>query len=101
MKVVFSTVADMQTARDIAKSLVEKRVAACVNIVPGVLSVYEWQGKIEEDKELLLIIKTNNFQNVQNVITQMHPYDVPEIIAMDIADIDEKYLSWMQSVLVE
>ncbi|BAF70151.1 divalent-cation tolerance protein CutA [Nitratiruptor sp. SB155-2] len=101
MKVIFSTVPDMETAKQIARALVQKRAAACVNVVPGLLSIYEWKGNIEEEDELLLIIKSDSFDKVKSVIREMHPYEVPEIVAINMAEVDEKYLSWMQLVLVE
>ena len=97
--IVFNTCNSEEIASSIAETLVGQKLAACVNIVKGVESVYQWQGKIEHDKEILLIIKTRQllFEQVQNAIQELHDYELPEIIAVPI-DIGEKnYLSWIQS----
>jgi len=96
---VFNTCNSEEISSSIAETLVSQKLAACVNIVKGVESVYQWQGKIEHDKEILLIIKTrlSLFEQVQNAIQELHDYELPEIIAVPI-DIGEKnYLSWIQS----
>lgn len=94
---VLNTCPDGQTARAIAAALVEERAAACVNIVPGVRSVYRWQGSIEEDEEQLLLIKTTSdkYPLVEQTIQGRHPYEVPEIIAVSLASGLPAYLSWI------
>ncbi|GHG04442.1 divalent-cation tolerance protein CutA [Thalassotalea marina] len=90
-----------EIASQIAKHLVELKLAACVNVIPGVRSVYQWQGKIEIDHEVQLIIKTRQslFEQLSREITQLHPYDVPEIIAMEIAAGNHAYLQWLEESL--
>jgi len=99
--VVLSTCGSQGEARKLARELVEERVAACVNVVPGVLSVYRWQGKIEEDAEWLLVIKTRRalFDRLRAVIEEAHSYDVPELIALTVVDGSSSYLEWMDREL--
>jgi len=94
---VLVTVPTEDTADQIAKGLVERKLAACVNIVPAMRSVYQWEGKINKDDELLLIVKTVRplFVSLSTAIKAMHPYELPEIIALDIVDGERKYLDWI------
>lgn len=86
-------------ASSIADTLVSNNLAACVNIVNGVESVYQWQGKIEHDKEFLLIIKTRHslFPQLEHAIQELHDYELPEIIAVPIEAGEQNYLNWIQS----
>ena len=86
-----------ESARLIARRLVETGAAACVNIVPGATSIYRWQGKIEEAAEWMLVIKTrrDRFEAVQAELAANHPYEVPELIAIDIVDGLPAYLDWI------
>ena len=95
--IVLCTTPDMECASKIAQSLVEKKLAACCNIVPGLTSVYTWKGKTEQADEHLLVIKTKSdkFKTVEDVIYKLHPYEVPEIIALDITAGSENYLKWI------
>ena len=97
--VVFVTVPNKETAEKIARSLIEARLAACVNIVDGLKSVYWWQGKIEEDNELLLIIKTRIevFEELVLKIRELHPYSVPEIIGLPIIAGSKDYIDWLRN----
>ena len=100
-RIVLSTAASQDEARRIAHALVERRLAACVNIVPGVESVYHWQGKVESAAEWLLVIKTTTtaFPRLQDAIKELHSYDVPECVIISIEDGDAAYLAWIgQSV---
>jgi len=101
--VVFCTVPKGDTGEKIAKSLVEKRLAACVNIIDKIRSIYLWQGKIEDDTESLLIIKTDSkkFEELKKAIKEIHPYTVPEIIALPIVEGIDLYLNWIDEVLFE
>ncbi|NPA14444.1 MAG: divalent-cation tolerance protein CutA [Aquificae bacterium] len=82
---------------EIAQKLVEEKLAACVNVVDKVSSLYWWQGKIEKDKENLLVVKTKAdlFKKLVKRVKEIHPYTVPEIIALPIVDGNEDYLSWI------
>lgn len=99
--VVLITVPNKKEAQKISQKLVAAKLAACVNIVPSIESIYWWQGKIEKAKELLLVIKTLN-KNVPALITQvkkLHSYTVPEIIALDIIKGNKDYLDWIETSL--
>lgn len=92
------TCPDAQTAQSLAQTLVAERLAACVNIMPGVVSVYRWQAKIETDTEVLLIIKTTERQVAALAarIETLHPYDVPEVISHPITAGNKNYLDWVR-----
>lgn len=96
-RVVLSTAGSVEEARKIARYLVEQQLAACVNIVPQIESIYRWEGKIESSREWLLLIKTTaaNFWKVREAIGEMHSYDVPECIAIGIEDGGADYLQWI------
>lgn len=88
---------DAETAARIARTLVEERLAACVNRLPGVVSTYRWQGEIHEDVEVLLLIKTtrDRFATLRERLAELHPYEVPELVALDIAEGLPAYLDWL------
>jgi periplasmic divalent cation tolerance protein len=92
-----STVAGAEDARRIAHALVERRLAACVNVVPGVLSVYRWKGAVEQESEHLLLIKTRaeRLEELREALVALHPYDVPELIAVRIEAGHAPYLAWL------
>ncbi|MCU1297959.1 MAG: CutA1 divalent ion tolerance protein [Acidobacteriaceae bacterium] len=96
-KLVLTTAGSAEEARKIAHTLVEGKLAACVNIVPQIQSVYRWQGKTEEAQEWLLIIKTTDaaFERVKDAIKKMHSYEVPECIAVEIENGSPEYLNWI------
>jgi periplasmic divalent cation tolerance protein len=96
--VIFCTCGTQDEALAIADSLVEARLAACVNILPPVHSIYRCQGKVETAHEFLLNIKTTQerFPAVRDRITQLHTYDTPEIIAMPVVEGSDKYLDWLR-----
>jgi periplasmic divalent cation tolerance protein len=99
---VLSTFPDADTARRIARLLVEEKLAACVNLVPGIESIYRWQGAIETASEVLALIKSTigKYQLLENRIRELHPYEVPEIISLRIDSGHLDYLRWIeQSVL--
>ena len=94
---IFCTVPDPITAKKISRILVEEKLAACCNIVPGLNSIYRWENKIQDETELLLIIKTRQelFSELEQRVKNLHPYAVPEIIAMPILNGNIEYLKWM------
>lgn len=91
----------METGNDIASMLIKNKLAACINIIPGITSVYEWQGKIETNQEHLLIIKSRQCQYtpIESAIIELHPYELPEIIAVPIDQGLPEYLQWIDSCL--
>jgi periplasmic divalent cation tolerance protein len=95
--IAFSTCNSEESARRIARHLVEARVAACVNIIAGVNSVYRWNGAVEEAAEWMLVIKTrqDRFDALKRELAAVHGYEVPELIAVDIADGLPAYLDWI------
>lgn len=95
--VIFITVHGKKEANRIARYLVKNRLAACVNIIPGVDSVFSWQGKIESAKEVLLVVKTRKalLGKVIKKVKLLHSYEVPEIIALGIVAGNKKYLEWV------
>ncbi|SRR5450830_1566326 len=94
---VLTNLADAEQAQAIAAHLVEQRLAACVNILPAVQSIYHWQGVITHTSEITLLIKTTQtrYSEVEAAITKLHPYDLPEIIAIPISDGLPSYLQWI------
>src|SRR5438270_13189346 len=97
-RIVLSTAGSEDEARKIARGLVERRLAACVNIVPKIESIYRWQGKVESTQEWLMIIKTTaaQFDAVRNAIGELHSYQVPECIALSAEEGSEAYLQWLE-----
>lgn len=100
--VALSTCETHEDAIRIANHLVEKQLAACVNILPGITSIYRWKGNIERAAEFLLVIKTSSsmLENLKLELQTIHPYDVPELVAFTIVDGAESYLDWMSDQLL-
>jgi len=96
-KIVLTTTGSQEEARKIARTLVERRLAACVNIIPQVESVYRWQGKVEDAHEWLLLIKTTTaaFERVRDAIRELHSYDLPECISFSVENGSSAYLDWI------
>ncbi len=94
---VLVTAGDEEVAESIASALVDERLAACVNIVRNVRSVYRWKGNVEKDDELLLLIKTtqDRFEYLKRKVLELHTYDVPEVIALSIDEGHAPYLEWL------
>lgn len=95
---VLTTVDSPELAHKIAVALVEAGEAACVNILPGIRSIYRWEGKLCDEGELLLFIKssTDRFEAIRSKIRQIHTYQVPEVIALPISAVDSDYLCWLR-----
>lgn len=94
----FITFPDEETARRVARALVEERLAACVNLVPGVRSIYSWKGAVSEDAEILGVAKTTaaRFEALRARVAALHPYEVPEVIALPIEAGHAPYLAWLR-----
>ena len=97
-KIVFSTTGSKEEAEQIARALVERRLAACVNIAGPMESIYRWKGEVENATEWLLIIKTvaGAFERVRDTITELHSYELPECIAVPIDSGSAAYLKWIE-----
>jgi periplasmic divalent cation tolerance protein len=100
-QIVLSTCADREQAERIAHRLVEQHLAACVNILPGVQSIYRWQGAVESAAEVLLLIKTSTArsQEVQSTIASLHSYEVPEFLVLPVLGGSNAYLAWLGTSL--
>jgi periplasmic divalent cation tolerance protein len=100
-QIVLSTCGDREAAERIAHRLVELRLAACVNILPGVQSVYRWKGAVEFAAEVLMLIKTKAslIQQVQSTIASLHSYEVPEFLVLPISGGSEAYMAWLETSL--
>lgn len=97
--VVFTTAPNETTAKKLARGLVAEKLAACVQLVPNIESIYHWKGELHEEKEVQLIIKTvqSAWPNIETYLKEHHPYEVPEIIALPISHGAATYLSWLAS----
>ena len=98
-QVVLNTCPDRDTAETLATSLLENKLCACVNIIPGIESVYQWNGKIEKNQEQLLIIKSTKdaYLRIEKHILDKHPYELPEVIAVSIENGLPDYLTWISN----
>lgn len=101
MLIVFTTTPNIKEAEDLAKQIVETKLAACVQVLPPIKSYYFWEGKVRNDSEYLLLIKTieEKYAALKAFINENHSYDVPEIVAVSAENVSEKYLSWMNEFL--
>ena len=96
-RLVLTTTSSQEEARRIANALVERRLAACVNIVSKIDSIYRWKEKVEEAQEFLLLIKTTDsaVENLRDAILELHSYEIPEYVVVPIEDGSARYLSWI------
>jgi periplasmic divalent cation tolerance protein len=94
---VLTTVPSAEVGERIARALVEARLAACVNVLPAMLSVYRWKGEVQQETEHQLVIKTarRRLAALQEQLDQLHPYDLPEFLVLPVEDGDPAYLSWV------
>jgi periplasmic divalent cation tolerance protein len=97
LRIVLTTAGSQEEARKIARALVDRRLATCVNIVPRIESVYRWKDQVESAEEWLLLIKTraDTFERVRDTIEELHSYELPECIMLEIAEGDKAYLDWL------
>jgi periplasmic divalent cation tolerance protein len=95
--VVLVTAPSAEVAAELAWALVEARLAACGNVVPGLRSIYRWEGKVQEEPEALLILKTTRgrFEALRDEVLRRHPYQVPEVLALPVEAGSERYLGWV------
>jgi periplasmic divalent cation tolerance protein len=96
-RVVLVTAPDLASARTLARGLVERRLAACVNLMPGLESIYRWKGAVESSNEVLLLVKTaaGRLAALEAYLEAEHPYEVPECIALQPARVERAYLDWL------
>lgn len=99
--VVLCTCPDEASALALAKTLLEARLAACVNLIPKVRSLYLWQGQLCDDTEVQLVIKSSlpHFEALAERVRALHPYDIPEILALPVSAGDSRYLTWLEEVV--
>ncbi|MBW2242781.1 MAG: divalent-cation tolerance protein CutA [Deltaproteobacteria bacterium] len=99
VQLVLVTAPNGEVAAQLGRTLVEERLAACVNVVPGLRSIYRWEGEIQDDAEVLLMVKTraDRLDSLTRRVQELHPYDVPEILALPIAGGSQAYLAWVRS----
>jgi periplasmic divalent cation tolerance protein len=100
-RLAITTCPDMEVAETIATALVEERLVACVNILPGAVSVYEWQGRIEKEQELVLLLKSRSdrLSALETRLLELHPYELPELIVVPVMGGYAPYLSWLETQL--
>lgn len=100
---VYVTSPDEEVAKTIGRGLVDKKLAACVNIIPKITSIYEWEGKINEDDEVMMMIKTrtSKIESLVNYVKANHPYSVCEVISVPITNGNAAYLKWISDVVPE
>lgn len=98
LRVVLVTAPDARVGREIAKKIVEARLAACVNLISGVTSIYRWDQAVREDEEVLLLVKTraSRCRDLEASVRDMHPYDLPEVLTLAVAGGSEAYLDWVR-----
>jgi periplasmic divalent cation tolerance protein len=99
VRLVLTTFPDMETARRIGRVLVEEGLAACMNLLPAVESIYRWQGKVEEGAEVLGVLKTtaDGLQALELRLAALHPYEVPEVVALEPAAVSACYAEWLKN----
>lgn len=99
--VVLTTVGNEDDAARLATALVERRLVACVNVLSGVRSIYRWQGALQDDRELLLLLKTTaaRLDEVTAALGALHPYEVPEIVALEAASVAPAYAAWLRDAV--
>ena len=94
---VLTTISDVEKGKSFAHQVIAKRLAACCNIVPGITSIYRWQGELNDDNECLIIMKTasNRYSELEEFVRSAHPYEVAELIALPVETCLQEYLSWI------
>jgi periplasmic divalent cation tolerance protein len=94
---ILTTAGSEAEASRIASALVDRRLAACVNVIPRIQSTYRWKGEVRTEAEWLLVVKTgrDRFDAVRAAIVELHSYDVPEVVMLEVKDVDPAYLAWI------
>ncbi|SPP65036.1 divalent-cation tolerance protein CutA [Nitrospira lenta] len=101
--IIFVTVHDQKEGRRISKEILTSRLAACVNIIPGIQSMYQWKGKIVQEKEAMLVLKTtrSRYRKLEQKIKQLHSYEVPEVIAIPLICGSPQYIEWVAKEVLD
>ncbi len=94
MYVLLTTVDRRKKAEELARKVVEERLAACVTLIPGATSLYRWKGKMERAGELVLLMKTLRPRELMRRLKELHPYEVPELLVLRAGEVSEEYLRW-------
>lgn len=98
-QIVVTTLSKENIAESIAKTIVEKQLAACAKIIPSIESTFWWQNKIENENEVMILFVTKNFEKLKKELKKIHPYKVPEIISFEIKRGNKEYLKWIDEVI--
>lgn len=100
--VVFMTVPSLREGNRISRAVLTSRLAACVNVIPGIRSMYQWKGKIVQEKEAMLVLKTtrSRYRKLEQKIKQLHPYEVPEVIAIPLICGSSQYIEWVTKEVI-
>ena len=100
LSVILTSVPSKEVAEEISNTIVSEDLAACVQIVPSHISIYKWEGKIQKDEEVLLVIKTPSslYKALENRLIELHPYETPEVVELEAKNVAEKYLNWALEV---
>ena len=95
--IVLVTAPDLDIGAQLARAVVEERLAACGNLIPGVRSIYRWQGQVHDDAEVLLVLKTSHdaVERLRARVVALHPYDCPEVVALPVSAVHPPYLAWV------
>jgi len=103
MRIVLTTVPNADEAESLANAIVENKLAACVQILPGMISVYVWEGKVQRENEHLMLIKTLpvRYVELEKFITANHSYTTPEIVAVESSEVAEPYRQWLEEILTK
>ncbi|MDZ7780862.1 MAG: divalent-cation tolerance protein CutA [Gemmatimonadota bacterium] len=98
ISVVLITAPDTDVAERVGRVLVDEHLAACVNLVPGVTSLFRWEGSVEKEAEVLMVVKSTSdgFERLRRRVIELHPYDSPEVIELPVGGGDERYLAWVR-----
>ncbi len=100
LRIILSTFPSDEIAREVTHTLLEERLIACGNLIPGVTSIYRWQGAVETSAEVIVIFKTTApVESVMARIKELHPYEVPEIVVLQVADVHPAYLAWARECI--
>ena len=103
VRTILLTAPDAETAERLGRVLVEERLAACANVVPGVVSVFRWEGAVQREAEALVIVKTvaARVEEVRARVVELHPYDVPEVLVLPVLGGHAPYLAWVAEEVAE